>query len=198
MLLAVDPGIVRPGAALFLDGKLLVAGLVKLSDGSDRGGAADAYKWVRVAQDIVTWARYHCTKLAPNVPVDRIVFERPYVYPKSKANPNDLICLAGVGTAVAAILLGYFPELDVMSPLPREWTGQISKVCPSCGGKAKKKCVDCHGSAWETPRGRRIRSRLSPAEFAVCPDQNDAIDAVGLGLFAEKRLEVVRVFSNGR
>ena len=86
----------------------------------------------------------------------------------------------------------------ILTPTPAEWIGQLSKVCPACRGKAKKKCSECRGSAWETPRGRRIRSRLTPAELALVPDQNDAIDAVGLGLYALGRLTPQRSLSNGR
>jgi hypothetical protein len=102
----------------------------------------------------------------------------------------------------------------VLSPTPVEWTGQVPKVCPACNGKktepaafrfnakspkrVKRVCIECHNSAWGTPRGRRIWLRLTEAERALCPDQNDAIDAVGLGLHALGRLEKISVFSNGR
>jgi len=95
--------------------------------------------------------------------------------------------------------------LEVFSPMPAEWVGQLSKVCAYCDGKkgrgrGKKRvlCPECKGSDWETPRGRRIRSRLSPAELALVPDQNDAIDAVGLGLWKLGRFTPRSVLSNGR
>src|SRR5690606_24449015 len=128
--------------------------------------------------------------------ITTIAFECPQWYEraKSKGDPNQLAGVAGVAANVCGMLHRNNPV--ILSPKPAEWIGQISKVCPTCKGKAKRKCSDCHGSAWETPRGRRIRSRLSPAELALVPDQNDAIDAVGIGLWALGRLKPERAYSS--
>jgi hypothetical protein len=192
MLLAVDPGVRSPGVALFHHGVLHDAARITGSSSTDGDHGA---RWLEVAYNIVNWA----FSKSGGWKTLHVVFEKPQIYTwsKSKGDPNDLIGLAGIGGAVCGLLHSQHP-VKVSSPKPDEWIGQLSKVCPTCKGKAKKKCSDCHGSAWETPRGRRIRSRLSPAELALVPDQNDAIDAVGLGLFVLSRLEPVRVFSNGR
>lgn len=194
MLLAVDPGTNSPGVALFVPNTPgmtlrhatrvpIPAGFAKMPEGA---------RWMHVGREIVAWA----TALGR---IDSVVFERPQWYQrgKSKGNPNDLVGVAGVAANLTGILSCH-NALNVFSPTPAEWIGQLSKVCPVCKGKAKKKCRECHGSAWETPRGRYIRKRLTPAELTLVPDQNDAIDAVGLGLFQLGRLEPVRVFSNGR
>lgn len=193
MLLALDPGMCSPGVALFQGDVLFRAGRVIAPSGL--AALAPGKRWLEVAKLIVAWAGEH---VPPFVPVAQIVFELPQWYraSKSKGDPNDLVGVAGVAANVTGLFGLAVPE--VFSPTPAEWIGQLSKVCPTCKGKAKKKCKDCLGSAWETPRGRRIRSRLTGAELALVPDQNDAIDAVGLGLFQLGRLAPRSVFSNGR
>lgn len=194
MLLALDPGLNSPGVALFVPNTppemlryatrmVIPAVFAELSDGE---------RWMRVGVEIARWA-------AARGHVTTIVFERPqwYQHGKSKGDPNQLAGIAGVAANVTGFLNSYH-AVRVLSPTPAEWIGQLPKTCPTCKGKAKKKCLDCHGSAWETPRGRRIRSRLSEAEIALVPDQNDAIDSVGLGLWALGRLTPRTVYSNGR
>jgi hypothetical protein len=183
---------VSPGVALFNGGVLVAAGRVRLGTFADK--LADGERWMLVAGSIVRWVDERAQA------IQHVVFERPQWYQraKSKGDPNQLSGIAGVAANVTGMLHARNNLLAVQSPTPAEWIGQISKVCPSCGGKAKKRCVDCKGSAWETPRGRRIRSRLSPTEIALVPDQNDAIDACGLGLHSLGRLAPKHAFSNGR
>lgn len=196
MLLAIDPGMNSPGAALFAHdasgSALLHAHRVPIPD--DYAELPDGARWMWVAREIVQWA------MGPGRRIDNVVFERPqwYARAKSKGDPNQLAGVAGVAANVTGILSTTSGPLAVFSPKPSEWIGQLPKVCPVCKGKAKKKCLECKGSAWETPRGRFIRSRLTPEERALAPDQNDAIDAVGLGLWALGRLKPRQVFSNGR
>lgn len=206
MLLAIDPGMNSPGYAVFM----LSGGLYPLF-GADRVTVPAAWselepghRWLEVAHEIVTRIQ---DKVAPSS-ITQVVFEKPQWYQrsKSKGDPNDLVGVAGVAAAVCGILAGRH-HLDVFSPTPAEWIGQLPKVCPVCKGKkstmslkrkrVKTVCGTCHGSAWETPRGRFIRSRLTPAELALVPDQNDAIDAVGIGLWKLGRLQPRTVFSNG-
>ena len=199
MLLAIDPSTTTVGAALFtlsagaLPYKLKHAASIKLEvvDGED-----PIQRWTNAARAIENWLLGLGYQLCD---IDEIVFERPQFYSavKSKGDPNKLVGVLGVA-AVFAGRMGMRKAFRQFTYLPAEWIGQLSKVCPTCKGKAKKKCKDCHGSAWETPRGRRIQSRLSIDERAACPDQNDAIDAVGIGLKHVGRLEPVRVYSNGR
>lgn len=188
MLLALDPGKNSPGAAIFGASGLVDAARIRVPAGY--ADFPEGARWLQVALLITAWTSTYT--------IDAVIFERPqwYARSKSKGDPNQLAGIAGVAANVTGILSVY-RRIEVFSPVPSEWIGQLPKTCPVCKAN-KKKCPECRGSAWETPRGRRIRSRLSPAELALVPDQNDAIDAVGLGLWKQKRLEKVSVFSNGR
>jgi hypothetical protein len=209
MLLSLDPGMNSPGVALFVGGQLSAAARVAVPDGF--ADLPDGARWMHVGHEIATWARARGE-------VRRVVFEKPQWYQrgKSKGDPNQLVGVAGVAANVTGMLVCDHP-IEVLSPTPAEWIGQLPKVCQTCKGKkttgvplmpgsrdvgkparrVKTICRACGNSAWGTPRGRRIRSRLTDAEIALVPDQNDAIDAVGIGLFALGRLERVSVFSNG-
>ena len=207
MLAAIDPGMNSPGVAIFRGGlgyELIRADRVVVPAGL--AGERAGHRWLEVAKHIVAFiAKYTGGPVALTV-----VFECPqwYQHGKSKGDPNQLVGIAGVAANVTGMLSCRYP-LNVESPTPAEWIGQLSKECPVCkttrasrkGTRVKtfaKDCANCHGSAWETPRGRYIRKRLAPAELALVPDQNDAIDAVGLGLYALGRLSPQSVFSNGR
>jgi hypothetical protein len=215
VLLALDPGMNSPGVALFVPNTpgLMLRHATRLVIPESFAALPDGARWLRVAHEIASWANARGA-------VQTVVFERPQWYQrgKSKGDPNQLAGVAGVAANVTGILSTHEP-IAVLSPTPSEWIGQVSKVCPACNGKktepapmlqqmmdntrkkpkrVKRVCVECHNSAWGTPRGRRIWSRLSEAERALCPDQNDAIDAVGIGLWALGRLEKISVFSNGR
>ena len=194
MLLAIDPGMNSPGVALFVPstpGQML-RHAARIPAPSNFKDLPDGARWLHVAHLIAQWANEKGR-------VKTVVFEKPqwYAREKSKGDPNQLVGVAGVAANVTGIL-SVCESLEVLSPTPAEWIGQVPKVCPVCKGKAKRKCKACEGSAWKTPRGVRIRSRLAPDEIALVPDQNDAIDAVGLGLFALGRLQRHSVFSNGR
>lgn len=196
MILAIDPSTTTVGAALFVpfDRRLFAATSLPLEVLVDEDPLV---RWLRAAEYARVWAADMLLQTGGRV--SSFVFERPQFYSavKSKGDPNKLVGVLGVGAALAGMFYSCGVR-EFRSYLPAEWIGQLSKVCPTCKGKAKKKCKDCRGSAWETPRGRRIQSRLSIDERAACPDQNDAIDAVGIGLKHVGRLEPVRVYSNGR
>lgn len=219
MLLSIDPGMNSPGVALFLDDKLFRAGRVPIPD--TFSALPDGARWLSVAHSITQWL---CSESGVNNVGDRMIdivaFEKPQWYQrgKSKGDPNQLVGVAGVAANVTGALSMMNP-IRVLSPTPAEWIGQLPKVCPICKGKKtapvslmqqmmnnrKKRppkrvrtiCPACNSSAWGTPRGRRIATHLTPEEFTLVPDQNDAIDAVGIGLWALGRLERVSVFSNG-
>lgn len=212
MLLAIDPGQNSPGLAVFDDADRLIA--VTNADTSDVIAKSDGDRWLRVARVLLAWSLRAMGKPSEQSPVT-VVFEKPQWYRRktggSKGDPNQLVGIAGVAANLTGMLSTYY-YIDVASPTPAEWIGQLPKVCPVCKGRKTAKrtdgkkgrgskiviCAACDSSAWGTPRGRRIRSRLTPAELALVPDQNDAIDAVGIGLWALGRLERVSVFSNGR
>lgn len=179
MLLALDPSVSSPGAALFMKGRLLVAGRVRITT---RSFYSEADRWLQVARDICEFTHAHGAWQIETV--DRLVFEMPQIYraQKSKGDPNKLIGLAGISMALAGMLRSKAPELEVLCPTPSEWIGQ----CP----KATK------GSAKLSPRAQRILSRLDENEKSIVPDQHDALDAVGIGLWCLKRLEIRRSLTN--
>lgn len=193
MLLAIDPGLNSPGLALFDRG--LLARAVRLNT-SEYTGLPDGERWLQVARSLAAWVLPQLKQRQPDLL--SIVFERPQIYTreKSKGDPNHLAAIAGVASCLVGILSTYGP-VTVGSPHPHEWIGQLAKTCHVCK-KNLKKCPECRGSAWNTPRGRRIHSRLGTDELALVPDQNDAIDAVGLGLWSLGRLQPRCVFSNGK
>jgi hypothetical protein len=202
MLIALDPGLNSPGIAVFCDEGMLIRAARK--DTSAFKDLPDGARWLEVARVLAGIVGKYTGGPQRNV---TLVFERPQFYTraKSKGDPNKLVGVTGVAACLVGILSCRYMPLEVFSPTPAEWIGQLSKVCPYCNGKkgkgrgkARVLCPECKGSDWETPRGRRIRSRLSPAELALVPDQNDAIDAVGLGLFKLGRLTPRSVLSNGR
>lgn len=193
MLLAVDPSLNSPGLALFGQDGLIAATRLNTIEFKD---LPDGERWLRVARALAAWVLPQLKQAQPDLLT--VIFERPQIYTreKSKGDPNQLAAIAGVASCLVGILSQSGP-VTVSSPHPHEWIGQLAKTCHVCK-KNLKKCPECKGSAWNTPRGRRIRSRLTQAEIALVPDQNDAIDAVGLGLYSLGRLAPRSVFSNGR
>lgn len=193
MLLALDPGTNSPGIAFFGNDGLVAA--TRFNVGEYKA-LADGQRWLDIGRVLLAWALPLLSQHKPDLLT--VVFERPqwYARGKSKGDPNQLAGLTGVSGNLTGMLSCY-GKVCVSSPKPAEWIGQLAKTCHVCG-KNLKRCPECKGSAWNTPRGRRIRSRLSPAELALVPDQNDAIDAVGLGLFELGRLTPRTFFSNGR
>lgn len=201
MLIALDPGVNSPGIAAFRAGDLIaVARVNTLALGTNFYEGA---RWLEVAKRLSAWVGKYAGGSEREL---EVVFECPQFYTraKSKGDPNKLAGVLAVAANFTGILSCRY-GIDVFSPTPAEWIGQLSKVCPYCNGakgkgrgKARVMCPECKGSAWNTPRGRRIRSRLSPAELALVPDQNDAIDSVGIGLWHLGRLTPRSVLSNGR
>lgn len=174
-LVALDPSLVSPGIALFRGGSLYAAKRIRISVDAFPGARA-----LHVAHEVCAWL--HACGAAPRW----LVYEWPQVYraAKSKGDPNDLIGLAAVGGSLAgalAIAAGARNEsLGVYSPTPAEWIGQLPKTT--------------RGDATLSPRAGLILRSLSVAERAEVPAQHDAIDAVGLGLWALGRLNITRVF----
>ncbi len=178
-VLALDPSVRSPGVAVFERGRLTYADRVKVPLS---GWSSDGERWQMVADAIVSMCRG-----LPQANI--IVYEKPQIYTavKSKGDPNDLIPLAAIGAIFACRMLQVDPPCiggpaRILTPTPAEWIGQ----CP----KATK------GSAFESPRAKRILSRLDAEEMALVPDQHDAIDAIGLGLFCLGRLKPKRVFTS--
>ena len=175
-LLACDPSVRRPGVALFFDTRLVACDVLRPAP------ADDPSQRCRVAVlAIVGWAldSRRVTRLDFLTDLDELVVEWPqwYATGKSKGDPNDLAYLAGIDVGLAVA----FPGAAVRSPVPRDWIGGLPKATS--------------GDPWASPRGVRIAARLSDAERALVPDSHDAIDAVGLGLWACDRFDRRRVYS---
>lgn len=183
LLLAVDPGVRSPGAALFDGDRLVACDRVRIPEAYH--GYAHGQRWLLVSRLIVEWAQVTLKQLCARVPIAAVVYERPQIYRMAKsqgADPNDLPGLAAIGAGVAAFLntLGL---AEVRSPLPAEWAMGTSKTKT--------------GSAWASVRGRRVRERLRPGEETLIPDQHDALDAAAIGLWAVGRFTRRRVYSAG-
>lgn len=182
-LLAVDPSIRSPGAALFRDGVLIRSARVGVTKDTS---ISQAERAIMAADAVAAWC--HACGGAPTT----LAFEWPQVYSqaegKSKGDPNDLIAMAAVNGALACGMqiacVMRRQQLKILCYKPAEWIGQLPKTT--------------RGKASESPRAKRIYSRLEPAELELVPDQHDAIDAIGIGLFALGRLGVRRAYSNGR
>lgn len=174
-LLAVDPSVRSPGVALFRDTRLVACDVRKLRLVGDpavrcRAAVESVYDW--------SFDNRRIERLDFTRELGDLVVEWPQwlAVGKSKADPNDLAFLAGIGAGLAVA----FPCATVRSPVPRDWIGGLPKSTT--------------GDPWNSPRGHRIADRLSPLERALVPDSHDAIDAVGLGLWALGRFERKRVF----
>lgn len=111
--LSVDPGKHDCGLALWDDtGGLVRAGFVQ----TPHGGTQRVAIWTGTANAVLAWLR--------NCKPD-LILEIPQVYGGPRSNdPNDLLDLAGVQGAVAALVGGTV----LWSPLPREWKGQLPKA----------------------------------------------------------------------
>lgn len=134
-LLAIDPGTKSTGFAIFEDGLVHVSRATLLSC-ADTDAA------------LCTFEPY----------ADIIVCEVPQVYPRSKADPNDLIKLA----LLAGALVAKWPAHSKVLVYPREWKNQVPKKIHNA----------------------RTLAKLTPSELRLCEGlSHDEIDAVGLGLW---------------
>lgn len=133
-MMAIDPGTKSTGVAFFLKSKLRSVTRIPFTT---------------------------CAELHPfgqESFVDVLVCEVPQVYPRSKADPNDLIKLA----LLAGGLVGQTVAVHKVLVKPREWKGQVPKKIHNA----------------------RTLAKLTPSELKLCGGlSHDEIDAVGLGLW---------------
>lgn len=181
ILLAVDPSLRSAGVALYRDGQLVAVGRMR--------GIETTYDVAHrcrvMARDIMVWVADRALVIpSPDV----LALEWPQIYraAKSKGDPNDMLGLAGVCAAVAAL----YPMAEVRSFLPDQWE-PAPKVSPE---RKRRGLGPIDSEAFTSPRGVRILSRLSDAERALIPMSHDAMDAVGIGLHALGRLAIRRVY----
>ena len=110
-LLAIDPGLRGCGVALFEDDCLVRCAYVKNTQREARGPKA----WRAMGEAVLKWLDLS--------QVDLLVLEVPQVYVRGKGDPADLIELAGVDGAIAALVDGRKTE----GYLPKEWKGSVPK-----------------------------------------------------------------------
>lgn len=168
-VLAVDPGLENPGAALVRDYVLVAA--TCFTAPADWHGLPLLERCARVASMITHWT----DRLVANP--RWLVAEWPQWYPGSSVKPGDLAGLCGIAGAVAGALVARGCPLQCLSPTPAEVWGQTPKVTT--------------GDPWRSPRAKMLARRLEPAERAAVADYHDAIDAAGLALWAVGRWERV-------
>lgn len=164
-LISFDPGLREAGLAVFQDGTLAFATLVR-AQGKERGGKA----WKEMGLSVFRTLNAHFPYAL--VREGRFVSEIPQVYREGKSanvDPEDLTNLTGVVGAV----IGFLDPAEVETCVPAQWKGQVPK--------------EIHN--------RRIISTLTPNEKAVldaikCPAslKHNVVDAVGIGLFALGRM----------
>lgn len=197
-ILAIDPGLNNPAAALFRHGRLIKASRIKphkewkslvvgercrliarkihewtTESGLDEHQAALAY----LAEMEGRLEEAHQRRQDHGVVA--VVVEWPQIYRagKSKGDPNDLPPLVGVAMCLAGRL-----DVEVRSYKPKEWIGGVPKSET--------------GDARESPRGRKVWRCLDDTERAVVTVSHDSLDAIGLGLFDLGRL-FQRVYPTG-
>lgn len=124
--------------------------------------------------------------------LDILVIEFPRIYTAGKqvkrddhgnarsTDPNDLLPLVGVGTAVAALM----PDTEIVTLYPDEWKGSVSKFAMNirtCGRLSadERKTVEAKDPDPDKPHDKG----------------HNVWDAVGIGLHYVGRLERVRVIA---
>lgn len=174
-LLAIDPGLRYPAAALFVDGVLKIASRVKVPGANHKVELGQ--RTLNVAKLIHVWAQKACVMYVEPLTLnpDELIIEWPRCYRRMKGDPADLFPLAGVGMALAGMLM-----VPVSAPTAPEWIGNLPKTTS--------------GNPLDSIRAQRIWSKLSEAERATVVLSHDSLDACGLGLFRLGRLESHRSF----
>lgn len=168
-LLAIDPGLRYPAIARFEDGVLVYASRVPIPRG------------ITTHTPVLERCRAIAIALIGDYRPDVVITEYPQIYvrEKSKGDPNNLIPLAAIGACIAGLL----PSTKIISPKPKDWTGNLPK--------------SEEGNPWDSPRGRRIWGRLSAEERVRVVPSHDAVDSVGIGLWYLGRFDRRRVYESG-
>jgi hypothetical protein len=165
MILFVDPNVHGCGVALFHDGDLLRARYVKHPGHLGRRYLSATLLGQEVLRQVLDMLN-----LNKRVKLDLLVVEHPVIYPGMPSKDlNDLIDVATVGAAVNSAL--YLNANAYQTVFPAEWKGNVPK----------KTMLE------------RIKSRLTPEELKRCEftnksDNEDLLDAVGMGLWHSGRL----------
>lgn len=105
--------------------------------------------------------------------VDDVWIERPVIYPRSKARPNDIVKLATDAGEWAGMYRACGVERHYVEPA--EWKGQAPK--------------DVHHARVWSKLTDDERDVVNEAVRGIAPSKrHNVLDAVGLGLFVAKRL----------
>lgn len=184
MLLSIDPGIRGVGAAMFGDGKLLVATYVR-NPAREGGGPREC---AVLAHAVVAWAEEHRFRFSGDIGlfprVSKLVLEHPQTYGgrASKGDSNSLFPLAGVDAALAAL----FFDAETSFYVPHDWKQGVEKP---------------EDTKHDYIIEKRVRVRLSEVELTKIEwPRNvrhtwDVTDAIGIGLKALNRFERHRVYA---
>lgn len=179
ILLAIDPGLRGCGAVLFEDGVLRAAAYVRGEGVPEvllmlaRATALGVERWVVERIDERLPSLFGVREA-----VDRLVLELPQTYGgrASRGDANDLIALAAVDGAIAAL----FPLASVQAVRPHEWKGSVPKPKSARGKYIVQERVWERLSAEE--RGRVVWPKAEKLKW-------DVADAIGIGLWALGRFE---------
>jgi hypothetical protein len=179
-ILALDPGLTKPGVALHHhDGHLVKADRLKVDAGWAKLGILDRCDHVaELAQD---WFREFKYPLGGETALTLIV-EWPQWYGDNEKgiDPNDLAGLCGISGSLLGRLRSGWREVRAVSPKPREVWGSVPKKTT--------------GNPWSSPRGSRLAARLTAEERARVGNYHDALDAAGLALYAAGRWKQRRLY----
>lgn len=172
-LLSIDPGIRGCGVAVFENAILKEAAYIK----NPAAAGNLTHEAATMAKEVVLWARLSGT-------IDELAVEWPRVYAtqirmgKSKADPNDLLPLAGVVTGVA---VGLSPA-RARTYVPSDWKAQMK----------------------DEPTRHRTKTRLDKGELHTAEAaakiagylEHNLWDGVGIGLHHLGRFTRKRVIAS--
>ena len=124
MILGIDPGLKGNGLGLILTHGQRVGKLVAVTFVKGHAGR-DASVWAGLALRTVEEIQKLCE---PSM----VVIEQPQIYTRSnvkrKARHEDILQVAGVVGALAGAIRLRWEGVEILSPLPREWKGQVPKT----------------------------------------------------------------------
>jgi hypothetical protein len=183
IVVAIDPGIRACGVAVFKDGILEKADHVQ----NIWGEGNQAMEARAMAREVRTFVEGVLARQGGAVGELAVEWPRVYRGAKSKGDNNDLLALAAVDTAVAAI----FPDAEVYSYYPDEWKGQALKEVIAARVMARL-------SEYERDQivlhGRGTIEELAVGKLVGGRNHN-TLDAIGIGLFHVGRFDRKRVFA---
>lgn len=203
-ILGVDPGIRLSGTALFVDGVCVASATITNPHKSGNG----ARECRAMAAEIVAWWKLtackllHLTglqmgsaetaRLAGYLYPDEYVCEWPQVYATrlregaTKEDPNDLISLSGIVTAVSAM---QSDSTVTVSYKPAEWKAQVPKKVMTARILGRLAQAEVEAIVKGTLREDPIMHTHRIDKLLTDRTAHNAIDAVGLCLFHLGRLE---------